>query len=178
MMRRAAITSPGAPLALAAAALFGASTPLAKLLLGEMPPWLLAGLLYLGSGIGLAAIGGLRALVGAAPAEAPLRRADLPWLAAAVTAGGIIAPVLLLRGLAQSSAAAAALLLNLEGLFTLAIAWLAFRENVDRRIALGAAAILSGAALLSWSSDLGAGVGPGALAIAGACACSGPSTTT
>ncbi len=169
MTRRAAITGPGAPLALAAAALFGASTPLAKLLLGEVAPWLLAGLLYFGSGIGLAAIVGLRALAGGAATEAPLRHADLPWLAAAVTAGGVIAPVLLLHGLAQSSAAAAALLLNLEGLFSLAIAWLVFHENVDRRIALGAAAILGGATLLSWQPDLGAGVGRGALAIAGAC---------
>ena len=132
-------------------------------------PWLLAGLLYLGSGIGLALLGALRRSAGAAPAEAPLRRADVPWLAAAVIAGGVIAPVLLLHGLAQSSAAAAALLLNLEGLFTLAIAWLVFRENVDRRIALGAAAILGGAALLSWQPEVGASVGGGALAIAGAC---------
>lgn len=169
MIRRALIIGPGVPLALAAAALFGASTPLAKLLLGEMPPWLLAGMLYLGSGVGLAAVAALRAWSGAAPAEAPLRRADLPWLAAAVIAGGVIAPVLLLHGLAQSSAAATALLLNLEGLFTLAIAWLVFHENVDRRIALGAAAILGGAAVLSWQPDLGARVGPGALAITGAC---------
>src|SRR6266851_1522936 len=125
MTRRAAITGPGAPLALAAAALFGASTPLAKLLLGEVAP----------------------------------------WLAAAVTAGGVIAPVLLLHGLAQSSAAAAALLLNLEGLFSLAIAWLVFHENVDRRIALGAAAILGGATLLSWQPDLGAGAVNLALAL-------------
>ena len=169
MMRRAAILGPGVPLALAAAALFGAGTPLAKLLLGAISPWLLAGLLYLGSGIGLAAVAGLRILAGAAPAEAPLRRADLPWLAAAVIAGGVIAPVLLLRGLAQSSAAAASLLLNLEGLFTLAIAWLVLRENVDRRIALGAAAILGGAVLLSWQPELDATAGHGAIAIAGAC---------
>jgi drug/metabolite transporter (DMT)-like permease len=169
MMRRIAIIGPGVPLALAAAALFGASTPFAKLLLGNVTPWLLAGLLYLGSGIGLAAIDALRRSTGAAPAEAPLRRADVPWLAATVIAGGVMAPVLLLYGLAQSSAAATALLLNLEGLFTLAIAWLVLRENVDRRIALGAAAILGGAALLSWQPQVGSGIGWGALAIAGAC---------
>jgi drug/metabolite transporter (DMT)-like permease len=169
MIRRALIIGPGVPLALAAAALFGASTPLAKLLLGEMAPWLLAGLLYLGSGVGLACVAALRAATGVAPAEAPLRRADLPWLGAAVIAGGVIAPVLLLLGLAQSAAAATALLLNLEGLFTLLIAWLAFREHVDRRIVLGAGAILGGAAVLSWQPGVGAGIGPGALAVAGAC---------
>src|SRR5260370_30295829 len=92
MTRRAAITGPGAPLALAAAALFGASTPLAKLLLGEVAPWLLAGLLYFGSGIGLAAIVGLRALAGGAATEAPLRHAHLPWLAAAVAARRLLPP--------------------------------------------------------------------------------------
>jgi drug/metabolite transporter (DMT)-like permease len=161
----------GVPFALASAALFGASTPLAKLLLGAVDPWLLAGVLYLGAGLGLAlARPWLRRLGegGAAAAEAPLRRADLPWLAAVILFGGVLGPVLLMLGLARTDAAAAALLLNLESLATLAIAWLVFRENVDRRIFLGAMAILAGAAVLSWS---GGGVGPswGALLIAGAC---------
>jgi drug/metabolite transporter (DMT)-like permease len=155
---------PGAPLALASAALFGASTPLAKALIGEISPWLLAGLLYLGSGIGLFAIAQLRRH----PNEAPLRRADLPWLLAILPAGGVIAPVLLMLGLASTPAASASLLLNLEGVLTLAIAWLVFRENVDLRIGLGAAAILAGALLLSWDGRTG-GFGWGALAIAGAC---------
>lgn len=167
MVRRPVIAWPGAPLALGAAALFGASTPLAKLLLGAISPWLLAGLLYLGSGLGLTAIGLLRRAAAGVPREAPLRRADLPWLGAVVLAGGIVAPVLLMAGLARSAASGAALLLNLEGVFTLALAWLVFHENVDRWIALGAAAILAGAALLSSG---GGGVnGLGALAIAGAC---------
>lgn len=168
MVRPAAIAWPGAPLALAAAALFGASTPLAKLLLGDVSPWLLAGLLYLGSGIGMAAVEGVGLATGLAPREAPLSRGDLPRLAAAVIAGGVIAPVLLMLGLAETSAAATALLLNLEGLFTLAIAWLVFRENVDRRIALGAAAILTGAVLLSWHPAAGFALG-GMPAIVGAC---------
>ena len=155
---------PGAPLALVAAALFGASTPLAKALLGEISPWLLAGLLYLGSGIGLAALLPFRRRAH----EAPLRRADWPWLAAIVLAGGVIGPVLLMLGLAASEASSASLLLNLEGVLTLAIAWIVFRENVDLRVGVGAAAILGGALLLSWDGRIG-GLGPGALAIAGAC---------
>jgi drug/metabolite transporter (DMT)-like permease len=155
---------PGAPLALAAAALFGASTPLAKALLGEISPWLLAGLLYLGSGVGLAALLPLRGRAH----EAPLRRADWPWLAAIVLTGGVIGPVLLMLGLAASAASSASLLLNLEGVLTLAIAWIVFRENVDLRVGIGAAAILAGALLLSWDGQIG-GLGPGALAIAGAC---------
>lgn len=160
---------PGAPLAIASAVLFGASTPLAKLLLGQgISPWLMAGLLYLGSGVGLGALHfGLRTLRRAG-AEAPLRRGDLPWLALVVLTGGAIGPVLLMIGLAQTPASTAALLLNLEGVATMAIAWLAFRENVDRRLLAGAAAIVAGAALLSWQPGPG-GVGLGALAIAGAC---------
>src|SRR5206468_9982736 len=83
--------------------------------------------------------------------QAPLRAADLPWLAGAVIAGGVAGPVLLMAGLAVTPASTAALLLNLEGLATMAIAWLTFRENVDRRLLLGAFAILAGAGVLTWS---------------------------
>lgn len=156
-------------LALGSAALFGASTPFAKLLLGAIDPWLLAGLLYIGSGLGLFATRGAGRALGIAPADAPLRRSDVPWLAAVVFAGGVVGPVLLMFGLARTQAAAAALLLNLEGLFTLVIAWTVFKENIDRRIAVGAAAIVAGALALSWQPDASIGASWGALAIAGAC---------
>jgi drug/metabolite transporter (DMT)-like permease len=156
-------------LALASATLFGASTPLAKLLLGDgVAPWLLAGLLYIGSGVGLTLTLLAGRALGLARREAPLRAADMPWLALVVLTGGIAGPVLLMLGLATTMASSAALLLNLEGLATMAIAWVVFKENVDRRLLLGAAAILAGAVLLSWRG------GPqqlslGALYIAGAC---------
>lgn len=159
---------PGVPLALASAVLFGASTPFAKLLLGSVNPWLLAGLLYLGAGLGLALFTLLRSAFGYRQDEAPLRRGDLPWLAAVVAVGGVAGPVLLMFGLARTSAAGAALLLNLEGLATMGIAWVVFRENVDRRLLLGAFAILAGAALLSWSGK-GIALDAGALLVAGAC---------
>lgn len=155
----------GILLALLSAVLFGASTPFAKLLLGEVNPWLLAGLLYLGSGLGLAL---LKAFSFSKQSEASLKRPDLKWLAAAILFGGVIGPVLLMVGLLQTSASAAALLLNLEGLATMMIAWVVFRENVDRRLLLGAAAILVGAVVLSWQSGPFE-VGLGTLAIAGAC---------
>lgn len=159
----------GAPLALISAALFGASTPLAKLLLGDgVDPWVLAGLLYLGSGLGLGAAHLARGFLKIPAPEAPLRRPDLPWLGLVVLSGGVIGPVLLMVGLARTPASSAALLLNLEGLATMAIAWAAFRENVDRRLLIGAAAIFGGALMLSWRGGP-AGVGLGALAIAGAC---------
>jgi drug/metabolite transporter (DMT)-like permease len=165
---------PGAAFAILSAMLFGVSTPLAKLLLGDgMHPQLLAGLFYLGSGFGLAAVQGIRKLAGPPSKETPLARADMPRLAIAVLLGGIVAPVLLLLGLVRTSAAAAALLLNLEGVATMGLAWLAFRENVDRRLLLGALAITAGAALLSISAPSGgspaAGAALGPLLIAAAC---------
>jgi drug/metabolite transporter (DMT)-like permease len=86
-----------------------------------------------------------------------------------ILSGGVIGPLLLLLGLAATEAAAASLLLNLESLFTLVIAWVVFGESVDRRIGAGAIAILLGAALLSWNGSVGLGISWGALAIAGAC---------
>jgi drug/metabolite transporter (DMT)-like permease len=160
--------SPGAALAIASAALFGASTPLAKLLLGNVDPWLLAGLLYLGSGIGLGLVHLGRRFLGIEPPEAPLRRADLPWLAAVILAGGVIGPLLLMLGLSVTPASSAALLLNVEGLATMGIAWVVFREHTDRRIVLGAMLILAGAVLLSWQGAA-EGLGWGAFAIVGAC---------
>lgn len=165
------MTRIGIPLALTSALLFGASTPLAKLLLGSVDPWMMAGLLYLGAGLGLAIVHGARAALGLPAVEAPLRRADLPWLGLVILAGGIGGPLLLMFGLARTDAAGASLLLNLEGLATMGIAWIVFRENVDRRLALGAGAILVGAMLLSWRGD--ASVQWGGILIAGACVCWG-----
>jgi drug/metabolite transporter (DMT)-like permease len=159
---------PGVPMALASAILFGASTPLSKLLLGETDPQLLAGLLYLGAGIGLAIIRLGRAAVDLPAPEAPLRSSDVPWLAAVVLFGGMIGPLLLMLGLVRTNAASAALLLNLEGLATMSIAWLVFRENVDRRLLLGALAILAGAVVLSWEGH-GVRLNSGAVLVAGAC---------
>lgn len=157
--------------ALASAVLFGVSTPAAKALLGSIHPATLAGLLYCGAGIGAAILHRTMRAVssGDSGSEAPLRRADLPWLAGAILAGGIIGPLLLMLGLARTDAAAASLMLNLEGAATVLIAWSAFHENFDRRIAIGVVCLLAGAALLSWSGTptLSGSVGP--LAIAGAC---------
>ncbi len=156
-------------LALLSAALFGASTPAAKWLLNSLGPWLLAGLLYLGSGLGLSTVIVARRVMRLNVEEAPLRLPDTPWLAGAVFFGGIVGPVLLMLGLAQTAASTAALLLNLEGLATMGIAWVVFRENVDRRLLLGAFAILTGAMLLSWNGGALGGVRLGSILVAGAC---------
>lgn len=154
----------GVPAALGAALLFGAGTPLAKLLLNSVSPWLLAGLLYLGSGVGLS----LYRYFSKAP-TVKLPRPEIPWFVGAIVAGGIVGPVLLMLGLTGMPASGASLLLNAEGVFTALLAWFVFKENFDRRIALGMVAIVAGAVVLSWPGEARfAGAWP-ALAVLGAC---------
>jgi len=154
----------GVPASLLAAVLFGAGTPVANLLLGEVSPWMLAGLLYCGSEVGL----GLIRLVRRSP---PVRLAprEVPFLLGAVVFGGITGPVLLMYGLVGMPASGASLLLNAEGVFTALLAWWVFRENVDRRIALGMAAIVAGAVLLSVPSGANLGTPWPAVAVLAAC---------
>lgn len=166
---------PGYVYALAAAGLFGASTPAVKWLLtsrGQLSPWLMAGILYLGSGFGLGLLRMVSWLRGRVAKEAPVRGRDWAWLGAATFFGGVLAPVLLLFGLARMAAGSASLLLNLEGVFTASLAWFVFKEHFDRRIFLGMALILAGGVVLTWmgSGDLDAGRGSGLL-VAGACLC-------
>ena len=156
--------------ALASAALFGLSTPAAKVLVGSIHPAVLAGLLYCGAGIGVAVL--RRALppatISGAP-EAALARSELPWLGGAIFMGGVVGPLLLMAGLARTDAAAASLLLTLEGVATALLAWFMFHENFDRRIALGMIFLVAGAVVLAWSGapTLSSVIGP--LSILGAC---------
>ena len=154
----------GVPAALGAALLFGAGTPLAKWLLDSVSPWLLAGLLYLGSGLGLTLY---RGLIQAPAVRLP--RNEVSWFAGAILAGGIVGPVLLMIGLTGMPASGASLLLNAEGVFTALLAWFVFKENFDRYIALGMGAIVAGAVVLSWPGEARfAGLWP-MLAVLGAC---------
>ena len=157
--------------ALAAAALFGASTPLAKQLGVNVSPVLLAGLLYLGSGLGLTVVRFVRdhgwKKVGIASSE-------WPWLIGAIGFGGVLGPVALMFGLTRTSGATASLMLNLEAVLTALLAWVVFKENADRRIVGGMVAIIAGGVVLAWpqettqTHDL---LGP--LAVSLACLCWG-----
>lgn len=159
--------------ALLAAALFGASTPLAKLLGGALPPLLLAGVLYLGSGLGLFIWYAIRRSIARGAPHDRLRRADVPWLAGAIVAGGVVGPALLMIGLVNTTAATASLLLNMEGVLTALLAWFVFKENFDARIALGMGLIVAAGLLLAWQEAAAAhgatGAAWGSLAIVGAC---------
>ncbi len=161
-------------IALSAAALFGASTPFAKLLAGAMPPVLLAGLLYLGSGIGLFA---LRLVRDRGWQPSGIAGSEWRWLLGAILFGGILGPVALMAGLASTPASTASLMLNLEAVLTAVIAWLVFRENADKRVLLGMAAIVAGGIVLGWQPGAESGAASvflsptGVLAIALACLC-------
>ncbi|HEX7881970.1 MAG TPA: EamA family transporter [Afipia sp.] len=156
-------------LALLSAALFGISTPAAKLLLGTVSPAILAGLLYCGAGIGVAVLRRFVQKANFVRAEAGLRRADIPWLAGAIAAGGIVGPFLLMVGLSYTDATAASLLLMLEGVATALLAWFVFHENFDRRIALGMTFLVAGAMVLSWTGQPTLSALAGPAAIVGAC---------
>jgi drug/metabolite transporter (DMT)-like permease len=157
----------GAVLGLLAAVCFGVSAPLAKLLLADVSPQLLAGLLYLGAGLGL----GLYRLLRPSSSEAPLTRADLPPLLGVVALGGVCGPLLLMLGLARVSGTAGSLLLNLEAPLTIVLAAVVFREHVGRRAALAAVCIVLGAVVLRVSPGEVVVDVVGVVAIAVACLC-------
>jgi drug/metabolite transporter (DMT)-like permease len=157
--------------ALASAALFGVSTPAAKVLLGSIHPAVLAGLLYCGASIGVAVLRWLRlnSVSTSHVPDSPLTRSQLPWLAGAVAAGGVAGPVLLMLGLSLTEASTASLLLTLEGAATALLAWFIFRESFDRRIAFGVLCLVVGAIAVSWSGTPTLHTVLGPLAIIGAC---------
>ncbi len=155
--------------AIAAAVLFGASTPLAKLLVGDVSPVLLGGLLYLGSGVGL---GLFRLLRDRGWKPSGLQGGEWPWLLGAIFFGGVLGPVSLLYGLTTASGSAASLMLNLESVLTAVLAWVVFKENADRRIVLGMVAIVAGGLVLSWQpggTDSSSLVGLAAISMACLC---------
>ena len=161
----------GVTYALVAAALFGASTPLARSLVGTIDPLWLAGLLYAGSGFGLLLVLAVRYYGGAGEHRRAMAiaRGDVGWLAATAISGGVVAPVLFTFGLRDTSGAAASLLLNLETVLTVAIAWFVFREHRNVRVVTGMVFIVVACGALGGD---GGGIGRldrGALLIALAC---------
>jgi drug/metabolite transporter (DMT)-like permease len=152
---------------LLAAVLFGLSAPLAKRLLRDIDPLVLAGLLYLGAFLGLTVFSAVRRLIRPAAAlhSAPLSRRDIPWLAGSIVCGGIIGPIALLLGLLRTSGFSASLLLNLEGLMTALIAVLVFGENAGLRLWLALGAMTAAGIFLAWDPATGSFAWSGALLV-------------
>lgn len=140
------------------AALFGISPPIAKLLVQDIPPVALAGLLYIGAFVGLFLFTILRKMTSskALVKASPLEKKDIPWLAGAIFAGGIVAPIALMTGLTMVSGFATSLLLNLEGVATAIIAVLVFKEYAGRRLWLALLFMTVAGVFLTWNPDQGA----------------------
>ncbi|HEX9115227.1 MAG TPA: DMT family transporter, partial [Anaerolineae bacterium] len=156
--------------ALLAALLFGASAPLARVLLRDADPIPLAAFLYLGCGLGALLFLGYRRTASSADTEARLARTDWPWLAGAIMAGGVAAPILLMFSLRATPASTASLLLNFEGVMTALIAGLVFREAIGGRVWTGVGLVTLGGILLSLITTGDWGLSLGALGVIGACA--------
>ena len=156
----------GALFALLAAVLFGVGTPLIKLRFSGVDPILLAALINLGAALGVAAMARIPWRLG--NLTRPVNR--FPF-AGSIVCGGVLAPALLVWGIAHAPGSAAALLLNLEAAFTALIAWVFFRESIGPRFVIGLVLVTLGGVLVS----AGAGSGPGrilaGLAIATSCLC-------
>lgn len=153
-------------LALLSAFLFGAATPTSKLLLTSLEPFQLAGLLYLGAGLGMVPVVGLEGRNGAGLARF---RASRWRLAGAVLFGGVLGPVLLLAGLKLSLAGSVSLLSNLEGVATAVLGVLFYREHLGAMGWLGVAGTLAASLLVATEGDWPGVVG--ALFTVGACIC-------
>ena len=156
--------------ALMAAAFFGISAPLAKLLLGNIDPIFLAGLLYIGSGLGTLIFRFFRRIFSAGvEQEARLGRQELPGLAGAIVFGGVAAPILLMFSLQAAPAATASLLLNFEGVATTLLAFALFHEAIGRKVGLAVVLVTLASILLSWQPGGTLGITMGALGVLGAC---------
>lgn len=160
---------PNASFGIGAAVLFGSSTPLAKLFLEQIQPWMFAGLTFLGGGIGLLIIYLIRRRLHVV--TAPLRVEDWGWLIASTLMGGVLGQGLLMVGLSATSAAATSLFLNFEGVFTALLAWTIFRERWRWRVFFGVVTITIGGVVLTQVPDVQQALSWESLAIIGACFC-------
>jgi drug/metabolite transporter (DMT)-like permease len=157
---------PALVLALTAAILFGASTPANKLLLGQLHPVQLAGLLYLGAALGMVPV---VARERRDRNTLPLSASNRWRLVGVIVLGGIAGPVLLLAGLRMGSATAVSLLLNIEPAATAVLGVMIFHEHLTRPGAFGVVGVVLAGVMLSWGEGGLPGIG-GAL-VAAACIC-------
>jgi drug/metabolite transporter (DMT)-like permease len=136
------------------ASLFGSSTPIAKLLVEDIPPVILAGILYLGAFLGLFVLHVSKRILNIEK-KIHLKKPDIPWLAGAILTGGVLGPICLMTGLTLVSGFTASLLLNLEGIATALIAILFFKEYTGKRFWLVLCCMTLAGIFLTWDPNLG-----------------------
>jgi drug/metabolite transporter (DMT)-like permease len=156
--------------AILAAVFFGFSAPLAKLLLGDIDPIFLAGLLYIGSGLGTLIFRLIRRIFSAGvEKEARLNRQDLPGLLGAIIFGGVVAPIILMFSLRATPAATASLMLNFEGVATTLLAYALFHESIGGKVIIAIVLVTLASILISWQPGGAWGITLGALGVLAAC---------
>ena len=158
--------------ALLAAALYAISSPVSKVLLGDVSPTMMAALLYLGAGLGMLLLGVIRRQAGLGASEQRLTRKDLPYTVGMV-ALDIAAPICLMAGLATTTSANASLLNNFEIVATSLIALLVFREAISRRLWIAIGLITLSSLILSFEDASSLSFSSGSLLVLAACVCWG-----
>lgn len=158
--------------AVLAAALYALNAPVSKLLLSRLPSTMMAALLYLGAGLGMAAIGAVQRRAGAAQREQPLTRRELPYTLAMVLLD-VAAPILLMLGLTRTTAANASLLNNFEIVATSLIALAVFREAISKKLWIGIALVTLSSMILSVEDASSFSFSGGSLLVLLACVCWG-----
>lgn len=165
-------TGAGILLAVLAAALYAINAPFSKLLLDFVPPTLMAGLLYVGAGLGMSVIALIRKVRKTPRTEQPITKADLPYTLAMILLD-IAAPICLLLGLSYTSAASASLLNNFEIVATAIIALMVFKERISARLWMGIIFVTCSCMLLSLEDISSLRFSVGSLFILLACVCWG-----
>ena len=158
--------------AILAAAFYALNAPLSKWLLAEVPPTMMAALLYLGAGGGMALVRAGQRAVGRVPREAPLARADLPYTVGMVVLD-IAAPIFLMIGLTRTTAANVSLLNNFEIVATALIALGLFGERISRRLWAAIVFVTVSSILLSVEDSSSFSFSLGSVFVLLACTCWG-----
>ncbi len=159
-------------LALLAAALYSVNIPLSKLLLGKVDSVMMAGLLYLGAGLGLLIYSLISKAVGKNVISEPLTKKELPYTVAMVILD-IAAPILLMIGITKCSSANVSLLNNLEIVATTLVAMVIFKETVSKKLAVAIALVVISGVILTFEGISAFDFSAGSLYVVGACACWG-----
>ena len=158
--------------AILAAALYAINIPLAKLLLVQVEPTMLAALLYLGAGLGMIIYRLCKKLLGKPQRAASLTRKELPYTLAMIILD-IAAPILLMLGISQTNSANVSLLNNFEIVATSLIALLLFKEVISHRLWLAIGLVTLASIILSFEGSEAFVFNQGSLLVLGACICWG-----
>ena len=158
--------------AILAASLYALNAPVSKLLLKDVPPTMMAGMLYLGAGIGMTLMGLVRSKTGNGKQEMQLTKKDLPYTLGMVILD-IAAPIFLMIGLSRTTAANVSLLNNFEIVATSIIALLIFKERIGKRLWIAINLITLSSILLSVEDSSSFSFSFGSLYVLAACVCWG-----